>query len=323
MPRPAKNHLEPLKNIRLPRTQIQAMRIVVDLVKSGYFFYRTGWITLQKLESFALEMNDKIGVGLTSKQREYRHGKGLSVGHLIVVRPFDDSNIDLSDKVFFCVLWSDGINKEIVFPQYYDARNPHQRLVWETKRVEKAPRKLEAQRPYILTQCDVPEGIARRRGGEVVLDAAGVPVINQHKRTLTWLMTSETYRRELDAAKKRAHRLSSSSPREADGTPGGKRAAAIEKYTQEIKAWADFLYRRPGFHGLNKQRFTLCQAVEKTICNSGVLNYVSEHPELKSSTDKMLNSLRRPSPTNPHAALAWSALSLGDWLQSLLKAELN
>lgn len=276
-------------------------------------------VTLQKLESFALEMHSKVGVGLTNKQREYRHSKGISVGHLIVVRPFDDSKIIPSDKVFFCILWSEGSGYESIFPQYFDVRNPHQRLIWETKRMEKALGKLEAQRPYVLTHCDVPGGLARKRGGEIVVDVAGVPVINSHRRTLTWLMTSETYRRELDAAKKRAHRLSSSSPREADGTPASKRAAAIEKYATEIKSWADFLYRRPGFHGVNKQRFTLFQAIEKTVWNSGILHYVSKYPDIKESIDKMLNSIRRPSPANPHAALAWSALSLGEWLQSLPK----
>jgi hypothetical protein len=319
MPRQAKNHHEPLKNIRIPRTQIQAMRIVVDLVKGGHSFYRTGWITLHKLEFFALEMHEKVGVGLTSKQREYRRSKGVSVGHLLVVRPFDDSKINPLDKVFFCVLWSDGSGHETVFPEYFDARHPHQRLIWETKRVEKVPGKLEAHRPYVLTQCDVPGGIARKRGGEIVLDITGEPVVNLHRRTLTWLMTPETYRRELDAANKRAHRLSSSSPRETDGTPVSKRIAAIEKYAAEIKSWADFLYRRPGFHGVNKQRFTLTQAVEKTIRGSGVLGCAEKFPVLKQKVDQMLLSLRRPSPANPHSALAWSSLSLGEWLCSLVK----
>lgn len=323
MPRQAKNHSQPLKNVRIPRTQIQAMRLVVDLVKSGYFFYRTGWIRIQKLEDFALEMHNKVGVGLTNKQREYRRSKKLSVGHLIVVRPFDDSNMKPTDRVFFCVLWSEGTGNETVFPQYFDARNPHQRLVWETKLVEKSPGKIEAQRPYVLTQCDVPGGLARRRGGDIVLDSAGEQVINSHRRTLTWLMTSDTYRREIDAAKTRANRLYSSSPRESDNTPAGKRAAAIKKYAEEIQTWADFLYRRPGFHGVNKQRFTLYRAIEKTIYKSGILDYAAKNHDLKITTEQMLASLRRPSPTNPHCALGWSALSLGEWLSSLENATDN
>jgi hypothetical protein len=317
MPRAAKNITEPLENIRLPRTQIQAMRIVVDLVKTGSFFYRTGWITLQKLESFALEMHEKIGIGLTTGQKEYRRSKGISVGHLLVVRPFDDSNLQPRDKVFFCLLWSEGLGQESVFPQYFDARHPYQRLIWENKLVEKTPGKLEGQQAYVLTHCDVPSGIAHKRGGDVVMDKNGEPLAVPHRRTLTWLMTSETYKREMDEAKKRVQRLLSSSPRKADSTPLGRRCAAIKKYSEEIETWGDFLSRRPGFHGINRQRYTLFRAVRKTMQSCGVMKFMNENPELREAGAGVMKALCRPSPANPHLSLAWSALTLGHWLDGL------
>lgn len=52
-----------LAQIRLPRSQTQAMRLILDYVKSKHYFYQSGWIRIEKLPAFVAEMQVKLAIG--------------------------------------------------------------------------------------------------------------------------------------------------------------------------------------------------------------------------------------------------------------------
>lgn len=294
----AKNHNNPLANIRIPRGQTQAMRLILDYVKVGNYFYRTGWISLKKIPIFVTEMHQKIGIGMTRHQQDYARKKGKATGHLIVVKPFEKTSLNFG-KIFFCLLWSDGLGMENVFDEYFDARNPHQRLHFEVAKINTVG-KWETIKTYRLTHLEHRQHVAKNRRGEVLLNEDGLERITIGGRHLTWMMTRDVIKASEDRAREFVGRFLSSYRKL---TP----AAA-----EQIITWNNFLQNRPGFHGINQQRYQLRCLIWQALNAAASRNDVKlENVQLL--FNKIYDALNVTPPQNPATLLAWSDETLADW----------
>lgn len=296
---PAKNNDHPAGNIRLPRGQIQTMRLVLDYVKGGHFYYRTGWISLSKIAAFVTEMHWKIGVGMTRNQRDWARKNGKAVGHLLVVKPFDEAAAAFG-RAFFIVLWCEGTGSGDVFPVYFDARKPFQRIFFETAKFTAAGT-WETQQAYRLTQLEHRKHIARTRSGMVLRDPDGAEMITAGGRHLTWLMTAQVYCETKDRAKEFVGRFLSSYKR------------LMPAAAEQIVNWSDYLQKRPGFHGINQQRYEL-RCIIWNALRAAASRRDIQSASVSAVLERIYGALDATPPPNPSRGKAWSDETIADWL---------
>ena len=298
----AKNHNNPIANIRIPRGQTQAMRLILDYVKTGNYYYRTGWISLKKIPSLITEMHQKIGIGMTRHQRDYARKKGKATGHLIVVKPFEKAHPNF-EKFFFCVLWCDGVGSENVFKEYFDARNPHQRLHFEVVKINEGG-KWETVKTYRLTHLEHRRHVAKNRRGEILLNEDGLERMTVGGRHLTWMMTRDVMKASEDRAREFVGRFLSSYKK------------LTPDVAEQIITWNNFLQKRPGFHGVNQQRYHLRCIIWQA------LNVAASRNDVKSGNvqvlcNKIHDALNITPPQNPATQSAWSEETLEDWYSTV------
>ena len=277
------------------------MRLILDFVKCKHFFYQTGWINITKIPAFVDEMHAKIGVGMTRHQRDYARKKGKSCGHLVLVKPFEDGKTTSFGKVFFCLLWSMGDGYQAVFPQYGDARKPYQRIHFETAK-QTTSGLWETKKAYKLTQLEHRQHVAKNRRGEVLLDDDGKEIMTAGSRHLTWVIADKAYDESKEIAKEFVGRFLSS------------RKKLTPSAVKQIILWSEFLQKRPGFYGVNQQRYQLKCIVWSALREAGIRKDIkTEHAQ--SLIERIKRDLDVSPPPNPGCAVAWSALTLANWLE--------
>ena len=290
-----------LAKIWLPRSQTQAMRLVLDYVKSKHYFYQSGWIRIDKLPAFAIEMHAKIGIGMTRHQRDYARKQGHSCGHLILVKPLDQRQIQEFGKVNFYVLWSQGEGELDVFPRYKDARKPYQRLYFETAK-RTVNDGWETSRIYKLTQLEHRKHVAKNRKGEVLVDEDGQEIMSSGGRHLTWVISKESF----NEAKAMANELI------------GRFLSSYKKLTPQVAdsilTWLSYQQKRPGFYGINQQRYQL-----KCVIWSA-LKVAQNRRDVDDLSVQVLfgsiyTALKASPPDNPGRSLAWSEETIEQWLR--------
>lgn len=302
MPTLAKNHHTPMANIRFPRGQTQAMRLVLDYVKTGHYYYRTGWITKDKISGFVEEMHQKVGIGMTRHQRDYARRNGRATGHLVLVKPYGEFS-DGFKKVFFCLLWTEGVGAFDVYQRYHDTREPHQRIHFETVK-ESQNGTWETSKIYRLAHLEHRQYVAKNRLGEVLIDSDGGERLTSGGRHLTWLMTTEVVHDTKNRAKEFVGRFLSSYKKL---TP----AAA-----DSIIKWSNYLQQRPGFHGINQQRYQLRCIIWAALRVAAMRRDVRLEV-VQPLVDSIYTALDISPPINPNKHRAWSNDTLAGWLDSV------
>ncbi len=292
-----------LAQIRLPRNQTQAMRLLLDYVKSKHYFYQSGWISIEKLPAFVAEMHAKIGIGMTRHQRDYARKQGKSCGHLILIKPQDLRQLEGWGKVNFYLLWSQGKGEMEVFPRYKDARKPYQRLQFETAKPGEDGR-WETAAIYKLTQLEHRPHVARNRRGEVLFDDDGQEIISGGSRHLTWVISKASF----DDAKAMATELV------------GRFLSSYKKLTPQVAetllTWLAYQQKRPGFYGINQQRYQLKYLIWAALRAASTRKDV-DTKEVKTLFDNIYTALAISPPDNPGRSLAWSEETLEQWLRHL------
>lgn len=280
------------------------MRLILDFVKCKHFFYKTGWISITKIPAFVDEMHAKIGVGMTRHQRDYARKKGKSCGHLVLVKPFEEGKTNGFGKVFFCLLWSMGDGYQDVFPQYSDARKPYQRIHFET--VKQTTTGLwETKKAYKLTQLEHRQHVAKNRRGEVLLDDDGKEIMTAGSRHLTWVISEEAFDEAKEMAKELAGRFLSSYRKL---TPGA---------AEQIIKWSEFLQKRPGFYGINQQRYQLKCLIWSALRAADMRKDIKTE-EAQLLINRIREALDASPPPNPGRFIAWSDINVADWLATAM-----
>ncbi|MDO8653848.1 MAG: hypothetical protein Q7R66_16850 [Undibacterium sp.] len=290
-----------LAKIRLPRSQTQAMRLILDYVKSKHYFYQSGWISIDKLPAFVNEMQAKLGIAMTRHQRDYARKQGKSCGHLVIVKPLDQRQVQEFGKVNFYLLWSQGKGEQEVFPRYKDARKPYQRIHFEVVKLSQDGR-WETARIYKLTQLEHRKHVAKNRQGEVLLDDDGQEIMSSGSRHLTWVISKTS----LDEAKLMAVELT------------GRFLSSYKKLTPQVAAtiikWLAYQQKRPGFYGINQQRYQLKCLIWAALRAASSRKDV-DNASVQVLFDSIYTALLVSPPDNPGRSLAWSEETLEQWLQ--------
>ncbi|MDY7538628.1 hypothetical protein RGU72_10200 [Undibacterium sp. 5I1] len=302
MPKSSENDTSVLAQIRLPRSQTQAMRLLLDYLKSKHYFYQSGWIRIDKLPAFAIEMHAKIGIGMTRHQRDYARKQGHSCGHLVIVKPLDQRQIQEFGKVNFYVLWSQGEGELDVFPKYKDARKPYQRLYFETaKRTEHDG--WEISRIYKLTQLEHRKHVAKNSKGEMLVDEDGQEIMSSGGRHLTWVISKESF----NEAKALANELI------------GRFLSSHKKLTPQVAnsilIWLAYQQKRPGFYGINQQRYQLKCMIWSAL-KAAENRRDADDVSVQVLFDSIYTALKVSPPDNPGRSLAWSEETIEQWFQN-------